>query len=185
MDKSGSMGIIADDARESFNAFIDEQKKVEGEAKVTLTLFDTTNKVVNNGVDIKDIEPLTATTYRPSGWTALLDAIGTTLTTVGVRLADTPENDRPEKVMVVINTDGAENSSKEYTRSVITEMIKTQRETYSWEFIFLGADIDAEREAVNLGMLKEQAFNYKHTGDGIRKALASASGMTASYRNSN
>ena len=131
------------EARNGFNAFLESQQKLPGEARLTLVLFDHEYIVAHDGVPIKDVPSLDEHTYVPRGTTALLDAIGRTINTIGERLDKAPEPERPGKVIVAILTDGLENASQEFKRKQIFKMIKHQREVYSWEFIFLGARQDA------------------------------------------
>src|SRR5574343_68862 len=129
IDRSGSMRSIVNDAIGGLNTFIESQKNVPGEANMTIVLFDHEYLVSHNGVNIKLVQPFTTDTYVPRGTTALLDAIGRAITTVGERLNNTKEEDKPEKVIVAILTDGYENASREYTNSKINEMINHQRDT--------------------------------------------------------
>lgn len=145
MDRSGSMWPLADDTINGFNSLIEKQKAdTNGDVHVTVVLFDTSFNVLYDCVDIKEIPKMTSKDYFPSGGTALLDAVGNTITSVGKRLADTPEEERPANVMFVITTDGYENSSREYNQKQIADMIEHQKTKYSWTFMFLGANIDAE-----------------------------------------
>ena len=145
MDRSGSMWPLADDIVNGFNSLIEKQKAdTNGDVHVTVVLFNTSFNVLYDCVDIKEIPKMTSKDYFPSGGTALLDAVGNTITSVGKRLADTPEEERPANVMFVITTDGYENSSREYNQKQIADMIEHQKTKYSWTFMFLGANIDAE-----------------------------------------
>ena len=137
IDRSGSMGIIKNDAIGGFNTFLEEQKKLPGEATLTYIQFDTEYEVVHENKPLKDVQPINGSIYIPRGRTALLDAVGKTIDATGRRLANTPEENRPEKIIVAILTDGEENASHQYNLSKIKEMIKHQKEKYSWEFIFL------------------------------------------------
>jgi uncharacterized protein YegL len=166
LDRSGSMGGLERDTIGGFNAFIDNQKKLEGKTLVTGVLFDDQYEVVWNGADAEKVK-LTAEEYYVRGCTALLDAIGKTILDVGYRLSKTNEGNRPGKVIFVITTDGFENASREFTYEKVKELIKHQQEKYNWEFIFLGANIDAEREAYNLGIHSQNAFNFEATGVGV------------------
>lgn len=185
IDRSGSMESIKNDAIGGFNTFLDAQKKVPGTASVSLVLFD--NEYLNpiKNQDIKAVEPLTSKTFVPRGGTALLDAIGRTLNEVGARLSTTPENDRPEKVMVCILTDGQENSSREFTRPKIKEMIEHQRDKYKWEFAFLAANQDAFAEAGSMGISANMTANFTPDAAGTKRAYASLDMMATSYRSGN
>ena len=145
MDRSGSMWPLADDTINGFNSLIEKQKAdTNGDVHVTVVLFDSKITTLYDCVDIKEIPEMTSNDYCPLGCTALLDAIGSTIISVGKRLADTPEEERPANVMFVITTDGHENSSREYNQKQIADMIEHQKTKHSWTFMFLGANIDAE-----------------------------------------
>jgi len=143
LDESGSMGSCKSDTIGGVNLFLDNQKRISGEAKVTLVKFSDYYKIINDSAPLDQVVHLDENNYNPSNTTALLDAVGKTINSIGKRLADIPESDRPEKVIFAIITDGYENASTEFTRSKVFKMVTHQREKYSWEFIFLGADIDA------------------------------------------
>ena len=160
IDESGSMALKASDAIGGFNDFLKKQKKLKDECKFTLVLFDTEYKLVYDGADIKDVAPLNSATYSPGGCTALLDAVGKTIDTVGARYAKTAEKSRPGNVLVCIITDGEENSSREYKKSDICDKITHQTDKYSWKFIFLGANQDAFAEAGGMGITMNCTMNY-------------------------
>lgn len=181
VDRSGSMEAIQSDAEGGLNTFIEEQKKFPGEARLTIAQFDTEYEIVCSRVLIKDAPKYR---LRPRGNTALLDALGRTITTLGEQLSKTAEADRPSKIVVVIVTDGMENSSLEYKASKIFEMITHQREKYSWAFMFLAANQDAIKTATGLGMSGASSVSYAHTGVGVRRAYAMASSALKSYRSS-
>lgn len=181
IDRSGSMGSIREDAEGGFNNFVEQQKKEPGEALITLVQFDTEYEVVWNGINIQDAD---AYFLIPRGMTALLDAIGKTINTVGERLDKTPEEDRPEQVIVVIVTDGHENSSQEFSRGTINEMITHQREKYNWEFVFLAANQDAMEEATSLGIARGKAVNIDATKKGMVDTYGLVNCAVSSYRSS-
>lgn len=160
LDMSGSMSGLADDTIGGYNSLIEKQKEEDGEAYVSTVLFDDRYIMLHDHINIQDIKPLTNEDYRPMGMTALLDAIGKTVNSIGVRLNDTPEEERPEKVIVVITTDGQENSSREFTKAKIKEMIEHQQSKYNWVFMFLGANMDAVSEAGSLGINTNFARTY-------------------------
>jgi Mg-chelatase subunit ChlD len=161
VDKSGSMQTIRAEAIGAFNAFLGEQKKHPGEATFTLTLFDTKYDVRLSGKPIADVQDLTEESYVPGGMTALLDAVGRTIDEVGARFAKMEEDARPERVILAIITDGQENSSREYTRQQVSEKIKTQRDDYKWEIVFLAAGEEAVAEARGLGIAADHTVPYK------------------------
>lgn len=182
VDRSGSMQEIAGDAIGAFNSFIEDQKKHPGEATFSLVLFNHEYTKVCSGVNIQDAEPLDNEKYVPAGTTALLDAIGRTIDDVGKRLGDMKDEDRPEKVIVGILTDGLENTSSDYNRQQVFDRIKEQREKYNWEFIFLAANQDAVQEGAKIGIDPRLAFNFVPTGLGVRKAAATYSDVTRKLR---
>lgn len=182
VDKSGSMGSIKSDAIGGFNSFLKDQKACPGEASLTLVLFDHEYHGRIEYSNIQDAKELTSNTYQPSGMTALLDAMGRTIDSQGELLSKMSESDRPNKVIVVVITDGEENSSKEYTRQRIKEMIKLQQETYNWEFIFLAANQDAFAEAEKFGFQAKNTTNYVNTSFGVKSAYASTSNLVRGMR---
>lgn len=183
LDKSGSMGSIRNDTIGGFNSFIDDQKKLPGEANVTLVLFDTSYDMRFKSRPLGDIEPLTEATYIPQGGTALNDAVGRTINTIGQDLANLPEDKRPGKVLFVIITDGEENASKEFTLSKVNEMIKHQKETYSWEFIFIGTnDLNVDNMAMSRGITLDKTLSFDKSAAGTRDMYASIGAATAQFR---
>ncbi len=182
LDRSGSMHSMQEEAIGGFNAFLEDQKKVPGEANMTLVLFDHDYNLIHNGKDLNDVESLCSDTYSPRGTTALLDAIGRTVDDVGKRLAETPEEERPSKILVAVLTDGLENASKDYKKAKINEMITHQRDEYKWEFIFLGANQDAIAEGSSLGVSKICSMTYDATKAGMKSSLSRMSGAATSYR---
>lgn len=186
LDKSGSMQSVRGDAIGGFNAFLGEQQAQPGCGRLTLALFDSpgTYELVHCGTPLAEVPLLTEETYVPSGMTALLDAIGRTVDEVGKRLAATPEPDRPESVIVAILTDGEENSSQEYSRERVFEMIRVQREAYSWQFVYLGANQDAIAEAGKLGISADDAAAFDQSEHGTADALLCASAMVSARRQS-
>jgi uncharacterized protein YegL len=166
LDRSGSMGGLESDTIGGFNAFIENQRKLKGKTLVTGVLFDDQYEVLWNGTDAEKVK-LTAEEYYVRGCTALLDAVGKTILDVGNRLSKTNEDDRPGKVIFVITTDGYENASREFTYKKVKELINHQQEKYNWEFIFLGANIDAEEEADSLGINSENAYSFEASEEGV------------------
>ena len=181
VDRSGSMQSIREDAIGGFNTFLEEQKKVPGNANLTLVLFNDGYQLVHSAVLLGDAKSLDATTYVPGGTTALLDAIGKTIDDVGTRLVAMAESDRPNKVIVAILTDGLENASRKYTRDRIFDMIKLQTETYKWEFFFLAANQDAIATATSMGMAAGSAAAFAATPTGVNTAYR---GMSSSVTRS-
>jgi uncharacterized protein YegL len=182
IDKSGSMASYRNSTIEGINKFLKDQREAPGEAKVTIVLFDTKTKVLVNGKDINDVRDLTTDSYFPDGGTALYDALGSTMAKVGERLAKTPEENRPGRVLVAVLTDGEENSSKEYNRKAVFDAIKVQEQTYSWTFIFLAAGMGAFGEAQNLGIPKGSTVAFANSVSNIGAAYGTLSMMTKAYR---
>lgn len=182
LDRSGSMASVKDETISGFNHFIEAQKKVEGEAELSLIQFDHEHEVVYLGKNLKDVPNLDNTTFSPRGMTALLDAIGKTIVDVGITLASKDESDRPNNVLFVIITDGHENSSREYQKSQINEMINHQKDNYKWEFVFIGANQDAIAEAGKLGIKADNSLNYASNAAGTEGLFKSLSNNVRSYR---
>lgn len=185
LDRSGSMGIIADDTIGGFNQFLKDQKAVDGKATFSLIQFDDNYEENFIGKDIQSVEPLNRTTFVPRGATALLDAIGKTINKTGEWLKNIPEALRPGKVIFVIMTDGQENSSHEFTRKMVFDLIKHQTDIYKWAFVFLGANQDAIAEAASFGIGMNSALTYGATAKGTKHAFMSMSTGMASMRGSN
>ena len=160
LDRSGSMAGLEDDTVGGFNAMIEKQKKEPGEAVVSTVLFDTERTVIHDRVDVQKIEPMTRRDYYVRGCTALLDAVGGAIHHIGNVHKYARDEDRPEKTLFVITTDGMENASCQYSYSRLKAMIQRQQEQYGWEFLFLGANIDAAKEANRFGISADRAANY-------------------------
>ena len=160
LDRSGSMAGLEQDTIGGFNAMIQKQKGEPGAAYVSTVLFDNVSEVIHDRVDIQKIEPMTDRDYYVRGCTALLDAVGKAIHHIGNVHKYAREEDRPEKTLFVITTDGMENASREYTYPRLKAMIERQKEKYGWEFIFLGANIDAAKEAARFGIDADRTANY-------------------------
>ena len=158
VDRSGSMEAIKEDAQGGVNAFIDRQAREPGEALFTLVQFDTEYEFVHQGVPISEVSRYELV---PRGGTALLDAVGRAINETGRRLATMPEDNRPGLVIFVIVTDGHENSSHEFSKARIKEMIGRQQDVYNWHFTFLGADQDAFDEAAQMGIHTDGVAMYE------------------------
>jgi uncharacterized protein YegL len=182
LDRSGSMAGTKADTIGGVNTFIEDQKKEEGEAKFTLVQFATTART-DYTKDIKDVELLNQDTYQPTGAsTAYLDALGKTINETGERLSALPDDERPEKVVVVVMTDGFENASREFRRGTIKEMIKHQEEKYNWQFVFMGANMDAVAEGSTFGVKSANAFTFVQDSAGLKSAYGALSSNLRSYR---
>ena len=159
LDRSGSMAGLEGDTIGGFNAMIEKQKREPGEALVSTVLFDNETEVIHDRVDLRKIERLTDREYYVRGCTALLDAVGGAIHHIGNVHRYIREEDRPEKTLFVITTDGMENASRRYTYDRVRDMI-AEKQTQGWEFLFLGANIDAAREAARFGIRPEFAADY-------------------------
>jgi hypothetical protein len=171
MDRSGSMEAIRSDAQGGLNTFIENQKELPGECLFTLVQFDTEYEFVFQGTPIKRVGKVELV---PRGATALLDAVGRAINEAGKRLKDTPEDQRPGLVVFVILTDGQENSSKEFTKAKIKEMVEHQRDKYKWQFTYLGANVDAFDEARQMGIPTSGTMPYQAASSPAAFAAAHA-----------
>jgi uncharacterized protein YegL len=160
LDRSGSMSGLESDTIGGFNSMIAKQQKEEGEAIVSTVLFDDETDVIHDRVAIGDVKKLTEEDYYVRGCTALLDAVGGAIHHIGNVHKYAREEDRPAKTLFVITTDGLENASRHYSFKDVKKLIKRQQEKYNWEFLFLGANIDAIEVAGNMGISRDRAANY-------------------------
>ena len=183
LDRSGSMANLTSDTIGGFNSMLDNQKKETGDAFVTTVLFDDQYELLHDHVDIREVEHITDKEYYARGCTALLDAVGKTINSIGNRLSNTAEEERPEKVIFVITTDGFENASREFTKVAVRDMIKHQQEKYSWSFIFLGANMDAVSEAESLGINANYAHTYTASSVGTASVYNSVDAAMSCMRN--
>ena len=182
LDRSGSMAGLEDDTIGGFNAMIEKQKGEPGEAYVSTVLFDNVSEVIHDRVDIHKIEPMTRREYYVRGSTALLDAVGGAIHHIGnVHKYARPE-DRPEKTLFVITTDGMENASRHYSYERVKMMIERNTDKYGWEFLFLGANIDAAKEAARFGIRADRAANYHADSTGTAVVYEAVSEAVCSVR---
>jgi hypothetical protein len=172
LDRSGSMETIKSDTEGGFDAFMAEQRKGGGGIRVTLAQFDTEYEVVYANRPLDQVPPLA---LQPRGATALYDAVGKLITDVGAELAAVPDDERPGSVVVVVLTDGHENSSKEWTHEAVHAALRRQERDYSWAFIFLGANMDAVQTGERLGFAPARSLTYALSGDGVSAAWAASS----------
>lgn len=184
LDRSGSMGGLESDTIGGFNTFIANQLKEEGKIQLTTVLFDNHYEVLWDCVPAESVK-LSEKEYFVRGSTALLDAVGRTIQRVDQRLTRTPRADHPSKIIFVITTDGYENSSREFSYEKIREMIEHQKNMHGWEFIFLGANIDVENEAANLGISKEDAIPFVASSEGMAKMYANLDSFMSEKRKKN
>jgi len=181
IDASGSMAHLVGDTIGGFNGFIESQKAIDGKATLTTVLFDSSWRILHNGVDLHEVKPMTTADYVAGGMTAMLDAIGETINRVQDRHDELGE-EKPENVLFVITTDGEENSSHKFTKSQIEKMIKHQTNGHGWKFMFLGANMDAIKEANSIGISSDWSTNYTYTAKGVCDAYTTLSNATCSMR---
>ena len=177
LDKSGSMSGLETDTIGGYNSMLSKQQAVEGECHITTVLFDNNYDLLHDRIDIKAVSPITEKEYQVGGSTALLDAIGSTIHKIGNAQKHSADDYRSEKVMFVIITDGEENSSREYSAEQVKTQIERQKTKYGWEFIFLGANIDAVQTAERFGIASDRAVDYIADSKGTElnfKVMASA-----------
>ena len=166
LDKSGSMSGLESDTIGGFNSLIEKQKRETGDALVSTVLFSTASRVLHDRAKLADIAPMTAADYVPSGCTALLDAMGDAIRHISNVHKYAREEDVPEHTLFVITTDGLENASHRYTAEKIKEMIQERKEKHGWEFLFLGANIDAIETARRYGIEEDRAVSYHSDREG-------------------
>jgi len=167
LDRSVSMDSLTGGTIESYNNFLKEQKEIPGEAVLTTVLFNDSFKLLHDRVNINEIKPITNRDYTAQGKRALLDALGKTINDIGFKLYNTPEDDRPNKIIIFIITNGEDNASREYTQEKIEGMIELQKKTYGWEFIFMGANLDSFNAATSIGIPKNMAFDIAGDAEGF------------------
>lgn len=182
LDKSGSMGGLEKDTIGGYNSMLDKQKAVEGECHITTVLFDNNYELLHDRIDIRATVPITEKEYFVGGQTALLDAIGRTIHKIVNVQKNTADDYRAEKVLFVIITDGEENFSREYSAEKIKEQIERQKTKYGWEFIFLGANIDAVKTAGRFGISSRRAVDYLADNEGTRASFRAVSNLVAEFR---
>lgn len=166
IDRSGSMSGLESDTIGGFNSMIRKQKQAEGEALISTVLFDNVSEVLHDRVNVKDIQLMTEHDYTVRGTTALLDAIGGAIHHIGNVHKYARQEDVPEHTMFVITTDGMENASRYYSSEKVKKMIERQKVKYGWEFLFLGANIDAVETASHFGIGADRAVNYNCDSEG-------------------
>lgn len=168
LDRSGSMAGLESDTIGGYNAMLEKQKKEAGEATITTVLFDDRYELLHDRIDLRGIRPITDQEYYVRGCTALLDAVGRTIQKIsGVQQHTAPEY-RADQVLFVITTDGMENASREYTYDKVRSLVEQQKREYGWEFLFLGANIDAVGTASRFGIGADRAVNYHADSEGTR-----------------
>lgn len=168
LDRSGSMSGLEKDTIGGFNSLIARQKKEEGRALVSTVLFDNDSRVIHDRVSVEKVRPMTEKEYFVGGSTALLDAVGCAVKHIANVHKYAREEDRPEKTLFVITTDGMENASRYYSYDKVKQLIENQKEKYGWEFLFLGANIDAVSTASHFGITADRAVDYHSDSQGTQ-----------------
>jgi len=182
LDRSGSMAGLESDTIGGYNAMLKKQKAEAGEAIVTTVLFDDDYQLLHDRIDIRGIKPITEKDYYVRGSTALLDALGRTISKIGNAQRHTSDELRAERVLFVITTDGMENASREYSYAKIRHMVERQQQKYGWEFIFLGANIDAFDTAGRMGIRADRTANYHADSVGTELNFAAVSDAVTQIR---
>jgi hypothetical protein len=180
LDESGSMDVIKDATIEGFNDFVRKNRSLPGKTTTQLTRFN--GKYAVGPVEEQALTELTDRSYLPGGTTALYDAIGNTINSVGLSLSNMKEEERPDKVIFVIVTDGEENSSREFSRDQIFKMITLQTDTYKWDFVFMGANQDAYQVGTGLGINGINTITYGYNNRQAHQAWAGMTTNAMSYR---
>jgi len=184
LDKSGSMAGLEKDTIGGFNSLLEKQKAIEGECRITTVLFSTRSQILHDHLDIRAVRPITDKEYEVGGNTALLDAIGETVQKITAIQKNTAEEYRADKVMFVIITDGEENASSHFTSDMVKTMITRERTCQGWEFIFLGANIDAVETASRYGIVPDRAVDYVPDRKGTTLNFRTMSEAVREYRSS-
>lgn len=184
LDRSGSMAGLEDDTVGGFNSMVEKQRKLKGDAFISTVLFDGVSEVIHDRVDISEIKPLTREEYYVRGCTALLDAIGGAIHHIMNIHKYARDEDVPEHTVFVITTDGMENASREYSAERVKKMIEQQKEKAGWEFLFLGANIDAVGTAASVGIGADRAVDYCSDSTGTQLNFSVLSDAITSVRSS-
>ena len=182
LDRSGSMAGLEDDTVGGFNAMVEKQRKEPGEALLTAVLFSNDSEVIYDRADIRNVEPMTDRQYQVGGCTALLDAIGGAVHHIANIHKYAREEDRPGKTVFVITTDGLENASRRYTYADVQKMVQHEQEKYGWEFLFLGANMDAISAAHSFGIRADRAARYSCDSVGTEVSFRTASSAISKLR---
>jgi uncharacterized protein YegL len=182
LDKSGSMSGLEKDTIGGYNSMLAKQQAVEGECRITTVLFDNEYELLHDRIDIRAVSSITEKEYQVGGSTALLDAIGRSINKIIGVQKNTAEDYRAEKVLFVIITDGEENSSREYSAEKVKKLIEKQKTKYGWEFIFLGANIDAVETAGRFGIGADRAVDYLADSEGTRLNYEAMAHTVADFR---
>jgi uncharacterized protein YegL len=182
LDRSGSMGGLESDTIRGFNSMLTKQQAESSEAQITTVLFDNQYEILHDRIDIRAVNPITEKEYFVRGNTALLDAVGRTIHKIGNAQKFSKPEYRADKVIFIITTDGMENASREYTYDKVKAQIERQKSKYSWEFIFLGANIDSVEFAGRFGIESSRVQNFHNDSDGVELNYRVMSDVVASFR---
>ncbi len=182
LDRSGSMAGLEEDTIGGYNSMLERQKKEEGKAVISTVLFDDRCEVLHDRLDLEEVEPVTEKEYYVRGCTALLDAVGGAVKHIATVHKYAREEDRPEKTLFIITTDGMENSSRQYDFEKVRQMVEEKKEKWGWEFLFLGANMDAIQVAGRFGIREENAVNFECDSQGTRLNYAVVSRAVSSAR---
>ncbi len=182
LDRSGSMSGLEGDTIGGFNAMLEKQKKEPGEAVISTVLFDHETQVIHDRLPLEKVPQLTREDYFVRGCTALLDAVGSAIHHIGNVHKYARQEDRPERTLFVTTTDGMENASRRYDYKKVKAMISRQKEKYGWEFLFLGANIDAAKEAARFGISPDRAANYHADSAGTEVIYEAVSETVCNFR---
>ena len=184
LDKSGSMKKIQGKTIEGFNEFLDEQKKIDGDANLSLILFGSPNReqILFDSIDIQNIGELSDKTYVTAGTTALYDCLGKSIKSVKMKIKKTDKDERPDKVLFVIITDGEENSSKMFDKEMVFELIEKRERKDEWGFVYLGANQDSFLEGSKIGISKGKTLNFDYNDKGTKMAYMSTTNYVKQYR---
>lgn len=172
LDRSGSMQSLTEDTIGGYNSFLAKQKQNPGQAEVTTILFDDEYEIISESVDINQAKDLTDSEYFARGTTALLDAVGKTITNTLGKMEKEKICPEKRRVLIMIMTDGLENSSIEYDKAAVKKLISLTTEKYKWNYLFIGANMDSVSEAKNLGIQAKHAANYSHDSGGVQKSFS-------------
>ncbi len=182
LDRSGSMSGLESDTIGGFNSLIRKQKDEPGQALVSTVLFNSSSQVIHDRVPLQKVEPMNDTQYCVGGCTALLDAVGGAVHHIGNVHKYARDEDRPARTLFVITTDGLENASRNYSYDQVKAMIERQKERYGWEFLFLGANIDAAKEAARFGISADRSANYNADRKGTGVIYEALSQTVGTFR---
>ena len=182
LDRSGSMGGLEGDTIGGYNSFLEKQQKQKDEARITTVLFDDKFELLHDRIDIQGVNPITKKDYYVRGCTALLDAIGKSINKIETAQKNSKPEYRADNVIFVITTDGMENASSEYNYDKIKSMVERKKSKHGWEFIFLGANIDAIETAGRFGIAPGRAQNFHADGEGLYACFSAVGEAVGSFR---